>query len=70
MPGIPLAWYDAHARRKDSAGGFVWDTDDGIGTFIPGVIEGKGTVKGLRGGGGAYVADGAHKDATWEYGGG
>ena len=38
------------ARRRDSVRGGIQETDDGIGTCVPGEVEGKGPVQVVRGG--------------------
>ena len=50
----------------DSVGGGVWETNDRRETFIPGATEGKGTLQGVRGRDGDWVAGESHVDATWE----
>ena len=55
---------------RDSFRVGVRETDDGRELFVPGVAEGKDSVQGVREGDGAWVASGAHEDATWEGGGG
>ena len=53
-----------------SVGGGIQDTDYRGWPFVPGTTEGKGPVKGMQGGDGAWFSGGAHTNATWEGGGG
>ena len=53
---------------RDSVGGGVWETDDGRGSFLPGAIEGKVAVQGVRNGDGDWFSGVAHVDTTWEGG--
>ena len=49
----------------DPVGGGVQATDDGRVTLLPGVAEGTGAVKGVRGGDGGWIYGRAHDDITW-----
>ena len=50
---------------RDLVGGGVRERDDGRWPFLPGSVEGKGAVQGVRGGYVAWVNVGAHMDTTW-----
>ena len=54
----------------DTVGGGVWETDDRIGTFVPGEAEGAGTLQGVRGGDVTSVDGRAHADSEREGSGG
>ena len=50
----------------ETVGGGVREMYDGRGSFILGAAEGTIPVQGVWVGYGAWVADGAHVDASWE----
>ena len=51
---------------RNAVGGGVRNTGDGRGDFLTGDAVGLGTVHGVQGGDGDWVAGGPYEDAAWE----